>query len=119
MRLLIDLPPDYETIKQTRLVIKRNLSVNNLAMNSKKPKIPKAKLIKCANNCCTEVEADDPFQSNAIQCCHQSEQFSWIEHHDNCSRWLRNVCRIKLNISVDSLWFCSDRYDMHQDEDEN
>ncbi|CAF4897998.1 unnamed protein product, partial [Rotaria sp. Silwood1] len=46
MRLLIDLPPDYETIKQTRLVIKRNLSVNNLAMNSKKPKIPKAKLIK-------------------------------------------------------------------------
>ncbi|CAM2725091.1 unnamed protein product, partial [Rotaria socialis] len=27
-------------------------------------------------------------------------------------------CRIKLNIGIDSLWFCADHDDMHQDEDE-
>ena len=33
--------------------------------------------------------------------------------------FLCNSCRIKLDISVDSLWFCTDHDDMHQDEDEN
>jgi hypothetical protein len=47
MQLLIDLPEDYETSKQTRSVVKRNISVNNIAINSKKPKTPKAKFVKC------------------------------------------------------------------------
>ena len=71
------------------------------------------------NNCCTEVSTDDPFQSDAIQCYHQSEKFSWIEHQDNCSRSLCNGCRIKWNITIDSIWFCSDHDDMHQNENEN
>ena len=33
--------------------------------------------------------------------------------------FLRNSCRIKLHISVDFLWFCTDHDDMHQDEVEN
>jgi len=65
------------------------------------------------------VSSNDPYQSNAIQCCHQSEQFNWIESQENCSRWLCNGCRIKLSINVDSLWFCSDHNDMHQDEDDD
>ena len=66
-----------------------------------------------ANGCRTQVETNGLFQSEAIQCCHQSEQFNWIEHDENCSRWLCNSCRIKLNISVDSLWLCTDHDDMH------
>ena len=33
--------------------------------------------------------------------------------------FLCNSCRIKLHISVDSLWFCTDHDDMYQDEDED
>jgi hypothetical protein len=72
-----------------------------------------------ANNCRSEVSADDPFQSDAIQCWHQSDKFSWIENRNNCSRWLCNSCRIKLNITIDSPWFCSDHDDMHQEENED
>ena len=72
-----------------------------------------------ANNCGTQVAGDDPKQSNAVQCCHQTGQFEWIECDDSCSRWLCNDCRIKLNISVESLWFCSDHSDMHLSDDEN
>ena len=67
----------------------------------------------------TEVSINNVAQNNAIQCCHQHEQFQWIDYEDNCSRWLCNNCRIKLGISIDYLWFCCDHQDMHDDEDEN
>ncbi|CAF1348473.1 unnamed protein product [Adineta ricciae] len=88
-------------------------------MMHKKSRKPKAKSIKCANGCKTEVSADDPVQAEAIQCCHQDEQFDWVEPVDNCSRWLCNNCRIKLSINVKSLWFCCDHEEMHLDEDES
>lgn len=47
MQLLMDMPDDYEPSRQTRAVVKRNISINNIAMNYKKPKNPKAKFIKC------------------------------------------------------------------------
>ncbi|CAF2991799.1 unnamed protein product [Rotaria sp. Silwood2] len=118
VQLLIDASNDYEPQKQVRSVVKRNLSLFDLEMMHKKPKKPKAKSIKCANGCKTEVSGTDLKQSDAIQCCHQSEQFDWIEQTDNCSRWLCNSCRIKLSIDIDSLWFCCDHADMHDDEDE-
>ena len=71
-----------------------------------------------ANGCKAEVSTSDPAQSQAIQCCHQSDQFDWVDYEDNCSRWLCNGCRIKLAIDIDSLWFCGDHQDMH-DDDEN
>jgi hypothetical protein len=37
-------------------------------------------LLNHFHRCRTEVSTDDPFQSDAIQCCHQSEELSWIEH---------------------------------------
>ena len=70
------------------------ISINNIAMNykKKKRKILKSNLLNVryvfsiqvsivqsfigANNCGTVVLSDDPYQSNAIQCCHQSEQFN-------------------------------------------
>ena len=72
-----------------------------------------------ANGCKREVSATDPSQSEAIKCCHQSEQFQWIDLDENCSRWLCNNCRIKLGIAVDSVWFCNDHVDMYQEGDEN
>ncbi len=62
----------------------------------------------------TSISTDDPFQSDAIQCCNQSKQFSCIKHQYDCSRWFCNDCRIKLNITIDSLWFCSDHDNTHQ-----
>jgi hypothetical protein len=72
-----------------------------------------------ANGCKTSISETDPTQHEAIQCCHQSDHFSWIDYADNCSRWLCNSCRIKLKITTDSVWFCSDHVDMHSDQDEN
>ncbi|CAF3584619.1 unnamed protein product [Rotaria sordida] len=69
IQLLIDAPNDYEPKLRTK--------------NQKKTK---AKVIKCANGCNTQVSDDDPTQNEAIQCCHQSEQFDWIDYDDNCSR---------------------------------
>jgi hypothetical protein len=73
-----------------------------------------------ANGCRTEISENDPAQNDAIQCCHQSDQFTWIDHRDSCSRWLCNNCRIKLSINIDSSWFCCDHEDMHDNgEDDN
>ncbi|CAF4999462.1 unnamed protein product, partial [Rotaria socialis] len=72
-----------------------------------------------ANGCKTEVSGTDSTQNNAIQCCHQSEQFEWIQHNDNCSRWLCNGCRITLSIDINSLWFCCDHEDMRDDIDDD
>ena len=54
----------------------------------------------------------------------QADKFFWGTSYSNGVRlatlfFLCNSCRIKLNISVDSLWFCTDHDDMHQDDDEN
>ncbi|CAF4195506.1 unnamed protein product, partial [Rotaria magnacalcarata] len=119
IQILIDLPDDYEPAKQVRSVVKRNLSLFSLEMSHKKTKTTKAKSIKCANGCKTEVSGTDSTQNNAIQCCHQSEQFEWIQHNDNCSRWLCNGCRITLSIDINSLWFCCDHEDMHDDIDDD
>ncbi|CAF2752095.1 unnamed protein product [Rotaria sp. Silwood2] len=119
IQLLIDAPDDYEPVKQIRSTVKRNISSIHPEIMYKKPKKPKAKAIKCANGCKTEVSDDDPCQNEAIQCCHQSEQFEWIDYDENCSRWLCNKCRIKFGISINSLWFCCDHEDMHENEDEN
>ncbi len=72
-----------------------------------------------ANGCKAGIAHDDPTQQNAMQCCHQSDQFDWIDYEENCSRWLCNGCRIKLKITTDSIWLCSDHADMHTDSDEN
>ncbi|CAF3947801.1 unnamed protein product [Rotaria magnacalcarata] len=119
IQILIDLPDDYEPAKQVRSVVKRNLSLFCLEMSHKKTKTTKAKAIKCANGCKTEVSGTDSTQNNAIQCCHQSEQFEWIQHNDNCSRWLCNGCRITLSIDINSLWFCCDHEDMRDDIDDD
>ena len=74
-----------------------------------------------ANGCKREVSDLDPNQNNAIQCCHQHEVFQWIDLDENCSMLLCNYCRIKFGIEVDSIWFCDDHADMHDetDKDEN
>ena len=36
MQLLTDKPDDYHPSKQTRFIVKRNISINNIAMNYKK-----------------------------------------------------------------------------------
>ncbi|CAF3165477.1 unnamed protein product [Rotaria sp. Silwood2] len=119
VQLLADVPVDYQPTKQARSVAKRNLSIMNLKEICKKSKKTKSRAIKCANGCHTNIAQDDPVQQDAIQCCHQADQFSWIEFEDGCSRWLCNGCRIKLNITTDSIWLCSDHIDMHIDSDEN
>ena len=55
----------------------------------------------------------------AMQCCHQSDYTDWTVYTGNCSRWLCNGCRIKLNVAANSIWFCPDHVDMHSDQDEN
>ncbi|CAF1600223.1 unnamed protein product, partial [Rotaria magnacalcarata] len=70
-----------------------------------------------ANGCKQEISENDPSQNQAIQCCHQNEQFQWIDYEDNCSRWLCNFCRIKLSIEIESIWFCDDHADMHLEDD--
>ncbi|CAM2721721.1 unnamed protein product [Rotaria socialis] len=109
IQILIDLPDDYEPAKQVRSVVKRNLSLFYDAEF----------VFTRANGCKTEVSGTDSTQNNAIQCCHQSEQFEWIQHNDNCSRWLCNGCRITLSIDINSLWFCCDHEDMHDDIDDD
>ena len=72
-----------------------------------------------ANGCTTSVADDDPIQKDAIQCCHQHEQIETIDPEENCSRWLCDGCRVKLKISTNDIWFCSDHVDMYDDENEN
>ena len=72
-----------------------------------------------ANGCKASISETDLTQQEAIQCCHQSDHIDWIDYIENCSRWLCNGCRIKLSIATDSVWFCSDHVDMHNDQDEN
>ncbi|CAF3918967.1 unnamed protein product [Rotaria sp. Silwood1] len=118
IQLLLDTPDDYTPANQVRSVCKRNRDyLQSEFIENKKKK--KSKYIKCANGCKREVSGTDPSQNEAILCCHQNEQFQWIDLEENCSRWLCNYCRIKLAIAVDSAWFCDDHVDMHHEEDEN
>ncbi|CAF4004026.1 unnamed protein product [Rotaria sp. Silwood2] len=118
MKLVLDIPSDYEPKKLTRpnCSKRKRLSISSQSIN-KKPKNPKSKAIRCANGCKTEIAANDPTQYNAIQCCHQRDEFDWVDAFENCSRWLCNRCRIKLGISTDSMWFCTDHDDMHSEEE--
>ncbi|CAF4257995.1 unnamed protein product [Rotaria sp. Silwood2] len=118
IQLLLDTPDDYTPANQVRSVSKRSRDyLQSEFIENKKKK--KSKYIKCANGCKREVSGTDPSQNEAILCCHQNEQFQWIDLEENCSRWLCNYCRIKLAIAVDSAWFCDDHVDMHHEEDEN
>ncbi|CAF4235909.1 unnamed protein product [Rotaria magnacalcarata] len=119
IQILIDFSNEYEPAKQVRSVVKRNSSLFSQKMSHKTTKTTKAKSIKCANRCKTEVSGTDSTQNNAILCCHQSDQFDWIQHNDNFSRWLCNGSRITLNIDIDSLWFYCDHENMHDDDDDD
>lgn len=120
-KLIIDIPDDYEPTRQTRpnnVKKKRVESFKTNDLNSNRPKRPKATAVKCANSCRRTISYADPFQNDAIQCCHQNEFYSWVNENEGCSRWLCNYCRIKLAIPTDSLtWFCDDHVDMHQEDD--
>ncbi|CAF4969970.1 unnamed protein product [Rotaria sp. Silwood1] len=118
MQLLLDVPDDYTPVNPVRSVSKRSRDRLQSEFVNKKQKT-KSKHIKCANGCKREVSETDPSQNEAIQCCHQNEQFRWIDSEENCSRWLCNYCRIKLGINIDSIWFCDDHVDMHHEEDED
>ncbi|CAF1315655.1 unnamed protein product [Rotaria sordida] len=120
-KLIIDIPDDYEPTRQTRasnIKRKRAQSLKQHDPSSSRPKKPKATAVKCANGCRRTISNDDPFQYDAIQCCHQLEYYSWINDNEECSRWLCNYCRIKLAIPTDSTtWFCNDHADMHIEDD--
>ncbi|CAF3071681.1 unnamed protein product, partial [Rotaria sp. Silwood2] len=116
IQVLADFSDDYQPVKQVRSVAKRRSSFIGSQIMCKKPKNLKSKAIKCANGYKTSISRDDPTQIEAIQCYHQDDQFEWIEYDENCSRWLCNGCRIKLKITTDSIWFCSDHVDMHDDD---
>ncbi|CAF1391689.1 unnamed protein product [Rotaria sordida] len=120
-KLIIDIPDDYEPTRQTRasnIKRKRAQSLKQHDPSSSRPEKPKATAVKCANGCRRTISNDDPFQYDAIQCCHQLEYYSWINDNEECSRWLCNYCRIKLAIPTDSTtWFCNDHADMHIEDD--
>ncbi|CAF5012422.1 unnamed protein product, partial [Rotaria sp. Silwood1] len=122
VQLLIDVPDDYEPGRQIRSNImkrKRLDCTNTYSSSSNRPKKPKANSIKCANRCGKVVSSDDPMQINAILCCHQHEEYTWIDEEDSCCRWLCNFCRIKLAIPTETkAWFCDDHRDMHEEADE-
>ncbi|CAF4337382.1 unnamed protein product [Rotaria socialis] len=68
----------------------------------------------------TDMANGVPAQCEAIQCCHQNDQFDRLEVEDNCSRWLCNGCRAKLGVIIQFIGFCSDHVEIHSDEeDEN
>jgi len=137
MKLVADVPPDYESEKKTRPnANKRKRTSMSPQSVHIKPKRPKSKAIKCklvlmflllesvvffsitgANGCKKEISGEDPNQREAIQCCHQNDDFDWIDEGESCSRWLCNGCRIKLGISTEGFWFCSDHAEMHSEEE--
>ncbi|CAF1642712.1 unnamed protein product, partial [Didymodactylos carnosus] len=121
-KLIIDVPQDYEPTRQIRPTVKSRKRTRISMIysgQSSKPKKPRSTAVKCANGCKRTISSNDPLQEDAIQCCHQNDFNDWVEHEDNCSRWLCNVCRILLSIPVDSTtWFCEDHLDMHIEEEE-
>ncbi|CAF2095919.1 unnamed protein product [Rotaria magnacalcarata] len=122
VKLIIDVPDDYEPYRQSRSNIMKRKRLDystTYSANSMKPKKPKANSIKCANRCGQTISYDDPMQVNSILCCHQHEEYEWVDAEDSCRRWLCNFCRIKLAISTDTnTWFCEDHRDMHEEIEE-
>ncbi|CAF3750395.1 unnamed protein product [Rotaria socialis] len=92
VKLLLDVPPDYEPKKSTKLVdFKRKKLSTSLQQINKKLKKPKSNASKYANGCKREVSANDPTQNQVIRCCHQNDEFDW---------------------------FCNDHKDMHSEEED-
>ncbi|CAF0838331.1 unnamed protein product [Rotaria sordida] len=116
-KLIVDVPDDYIAAKQARSTGKQKRHLTTTDDCPIKSKKQKTKAIKCANGCGKCIADNDLTEIHAIQCCHQTEYYDWVE--DNCSRWLCNTCRIKLGISTESTtWFCEDCIDMHEEEEE-
>ena len=122
IKLIIDVPDDYEPHRQSRSNIMKRKQMDDLKTycgNSMKPKKPKVNSIKCANRCGKTISYDDPMQLNAILCCHQHEEYEWVDEEDSCRRWLCNFCRIRLAIPTDTnAWFCEDHREMHEETEE-
>ena len=121
IKLLIDVPDDYQPCRQVRSSAKRQQSNDQESDsgNSIRSRKRKTNAIKCANRCGKTISSDDPMQMNAILCCHQNESYQWIDEEDSCRRWLCNFCRIKLAISTETTsWFCDDHEDMHGETEE-
>ncbi len=122
VKLLLDVPDDYEPQRQVRSNLtkrKRSNYATTYFSNSTKPKKPKANSIKCANRCGKTISSDDSMQINAILCCHQHDEYEWVDEEDSCRRWLCNFCRIRLAIPTDTnTWFCEDHHDMHEETEE-
>ncbi|CAF1353559.1 unnamed protein product [Rotaria sordida] len=114
IQLLLDTSHDYTPTNQVRSVSKRSRDYLQLEFIENKKKKNQS-----ANGCKRETSGTDPSENEAILCCHQNEQFQWIDLDENYSRWLCNYCRIKLAIAEDPVWFCDDHVDMHREEDEN
>lgn len=113
--MIIDVPDDYEPIKQSRTTHKRKQESTTTDIDLAESKKKKVIGINCANHCRRFIDDNDPEEIHAIQCCHQQEYYDWIPA--SCSRWLCNVCRVKLGISIDTLsWFCEDCINMHANE---
>ncbi|CAF5192010.1 unnamed protein product, partial [Rotaria magnacalcarata] len=113
---------DYEPSRQVRPMVKKRKLLNcatTYSGNSNRPKKPRANSIKCANGCGRTISSDDPMQVNAILCCHQHEEYNWVDEEDPCRRWLCNFCRIKLAVPTEtSVWFCEDHRDIHEKTEE-
>ncbi|CAM4903492.1 unnamed protein product [Rotaria socialis] len=122
MQLMIDVPDDYEPSRQVRPMVKKRKLLNcatTYSGNSNRPKKPRANSIKCANGCGRTISSDDPMQVNAILCCHQHEEYNWVDEEDSCRRRLCNFCRIKLAAPTEtSVWFCEDHRDIHEETEE-
>ena len=123
VKLLIDVPDDYQPCRQTRSVANKRERPDNSEVDpvnsSKRTKTKKSQDIKCANRCGRTISSNDPMQANAIMCCHQNEYYSWIDDDDSCRRWLCNFCRIKLAVSTDTYnWFCDDHQHIHDETEE-
>ncbi|CAF2059013.1 unnamed protein product [Rotaria magnacalcarata] len=122
MQLMIDVPDDYEPSRQVRPMVKKRKLLNcatTYSGNSNRPKKPRANSMKCANGCGRTISSDDPMQVNAILCCHQHEEYNWVDEEDSCRRWLCNFCRIKLAVPTETgVWFCEDHRDIHEKTEE-
>lgn len=120
--MLIDVADDYEPHRQVRSNVTKRKRLDpptTYSANSTKPKKPKSSAIKCANRCGQTISSNDPAQANAILCCHQSDDYEWIDEDDSCRRWLCNFCRIKMAITTDTnTWFCDDHQEMHEETEE-
>ena len=86
---MIDVPDDYEPTRHTRISIvklKRAPALKTDDLSSTRLKKTKATAVRCTDDCRRTIEADDPFQKDAIQCCHHNDIYPWIKDDEGCSR---------------------------------